>query len=433
MNTSVAPHDYAAEEAVLGAALLDPEAAQLVAGVDSAMFYPEKHRAVARAIGRLVQRSEPVDGHTVKAELMAAGELEIAGGPAALALLFERGHVAAYVPTYLATLTRLAARRDLIRLGLDMVRSARDEGGGDVQILIAGTFERLLAVEHGTAEVIVPPERLAEELTQTEHTDGIPTGISLIDDHLDGLQAGHLVVLAGRPGLGKTALAVQVAHHVALVGCRPILFCSLEMTRREIGLRLLSLRTQTDTRALRSGAMQRPDVQSGIAAIRRSGFHVLDEGAPQLAALQASIRRGVARHRAALIVVDHIGKVQVGRRESRYLEIGEIAQGLKATAKQLRVPILALAQLNRLVERRNSPRPQLSDLRDSGNVEEEADAVLFLWTAEERHENRNPLPIKLFLAKNRHGDTGECEYRFEKSHGKIVLPARREESERGRE
>jgi replicative DNA helicase len=224
VNAHVSPHDYAAEEAVLGAALLDPEAAQLVAGVDSAVFYPEKHRAVARAIGRLVHRSEPVDGHTVKAELAAAGDLELAGGSAALALLFERGHVAAYVPTYLATLTRLAARRDLIRLGLDMVRSARDEGSADVQTLIAGTFERLLAVEYGIAEAIVPPERLAEELTQTEHSDGIPTGISLIDDHLDGLQAGHLVVLAGRPGLGKTALAVQVAHRGWTAGADPSRF-----------------------------------------------------------------------------------------------------------------------------------------------------------------------------------------------------------------
>jgi replicative DNA helicase len=430
----IPPHDFGAEEAVLGAALLDPVAAYLVAGADPDVFYVESHRLVAAAIGRLVSRGAPVDATTVSTELGARGDLGLAGGAAALALLCERGSISTHFPAYLESVQERATRRGLLQLAREVLASATDEAGPATSKLIAQAYERLLALESGTGEGIVPPAAFAEELSSPAPQRGLDTGVSLIDDVCDGLGAGNLVVAAGRPGMGKTALSLQIARHVAFTRLRPVLFVSLEMTRQEIGYRLLSLLTGLNSRKLKTGALANdPRVQRGIEAIRASGFRIVDPAAPRLTALQAEIRRGVLKHKAVLVIVDHLGKVQVGRRESRYLEVGEIAQALKATAKQLHVPILALAQLNRLVERRNSPRPQLADLRDSGNIEEEADAVVFLWTPEERPEGRDPLPITLTLAKNRHGETGEREYLFEKAHGGFAEASRRDEPDWVRE
>jgi len=160
---------------------------------------------------------------------------------------------------------------------------------------------------------------------------------------------------------------VQIAYHVTFTRQRPALFCSLEMTRNEIGYRVLARRTGANTKALRAG---RHPGQMGPAlqALATSGFHIIDPGGPTLTSVQATIRRAVAKHRAEVAIVDHIGKIQADRRESRYLEVGDVSHGLKAIAKQLNIPVLVLVQLNRAVEKRNSPRPQLSDLRDSGRI-----------------------------------------------------------------
>jgi replicative DNA helicase len=415
----VPPHDYEAEQAVLGAALLAPEAAQMVAEVDANIFYPEKHRLLASAIGRLVQQSQPVDVLTVKAELIGADAFDDAGGDAALAILADAGCLALNTAAYLGIVRERAARRELLRLGLELTTAAGDATAPQTETLINQTLTRLMSLDTTGGDAIVTPKRFADELRAAPTVPGLSTGISLIDDLCDGLRAGNLVVIAGRPAMGKTALASQITHELSLRKGLPILFCSLEMTRTEIGIRLLALETEVRAQFLRSHLGHPDRVATGLAAIEQSGFHITDEAAPTLNTIQAHLRRACTKHQVVAAVVDHIGKIQTGRRESRYLEVGEIAQGLKSSAKQLGIPVIALAQLNRLVERRNSPRPQLADLRDSGNIEEEADAVVFVWTAEERHEGKDPLEVNLYLAKNRHGETGERPYLFRKAFGRF--------------
>jgi replicative DNA helicase len=421
------PHDIAVEQAILGTALVEPEGAAIVAAAPPEVFFTDRHRLVARAITALVQRGAPVDQHAVRAELVTRGDLEAAGGEQALAVLASDWTAVGLLPHHLGTLRERYGRRELRRLGIELAAAGGDEASGPVASLVGDAVARLLTLEATGADAIVSPERLADELQAPAELAGVQSGIPFIDDICEGLLNGNLFVIAGRPGMGKTAMALQIAHHVAFTRCRPVLFCSLEMTRREVGYRLLSLMTGIDSKDIRAGRGDRDRIARATTRIRGSGFRLVDEGAPHLAAVQGLIRQGVIKHKAALVVVDHLGKIQASRRESRYLEVGEVAQGLKGIAKQLGVPVVALAQLNRLVERRNSPRPQLADLRDSGNIEEEADAVMFVWTPEERPEGRNPLDVKLFLAKHRHGDTGERSYRFEKSGGRFVETSSREE------
>jgi replicative DNA helicase len=229
--------------------------------------------------------------------------------------------------------------------------------------------------------------------------------------------------------MGKTALGIQLAHHLSVEGSHPVLFVTLEMRKEEIGLRLQGLMLGKSTKELRAGHYARGECSRVLDAIARSQFHLVDATAPTVTEVAGQIRRAVHRHRVEAVVVDHLGKMRGTRRESRYLEVGELAQTLKATAKQLGVPIVALHQLNRNVDHRDSPRPRLADLRDSGNVEEEADAIVFLWTAEERPEQKDSLPIHLYLAKNRHGETDDWAYLFHKRLGRFVEASDRADGE----
>lgn len=424
----IPPHDLPAEQALLGAALLDPEAATLVADLPPQVFYPESHRVVARGIGELVRRGEPIDLTTLRAELSRQGELERAGGDALLALLAEAGAISAHVESYLAIVREHATRRELIQLGTNLVQFSADVSGPAAPDLIGTAVSRLLALEAGRTEAIVSPASLAAEVRQLPNqAQGLSTGVSILDQACDGLQPGNLTVIAGRPGMGKTAMAVQIARHLSSISHHPVVFISLEMTRIQIALRFLSLEAGLSARAIRHGQCPPKGLEEALKRLEQSAFHVVEESAPSLVQVQAHLRRAVGRHRVVAAFVDHLGEIQVSKRDSRYVEVGEIARGLKATAKQLNIPVVALAQLNRKVEGRNSPRPQLSDLRDSGNIEEAANEVLFIWTPEERHERKDPLPVQLYLAKNRDGETGEVEYIFEKSRSRFIAPAERDE------
>ncbi len=309
------------------------------------------------------------------------------------------------------------------------IQAAESDGSATTTAVVATIVSALLDLETSrTASGILTPEQFAAFMVAAPADPGLPTGLRILDEACDGLRRGNLVVIAGRPGMGKTALGLQLAHQLSVVGRHPVLFATLEMRTEEIGLRLQGLMLGKSTQDLRAGRYAPGELPKVLEAIARSRFHLWDATAPTVAAAAAQIRRAVIRHGAQAVFVDHLGKMRGTRRDSRYLEVGELAQGLKATAKQLGVPIVALHQLNRDVERRDSPRPRLADLRDSGNVEEEADAILFLWTAEDRPEQKDPLLVRLYLAKNRHGQATEGAYLFQRRLGRFVEAAARSEA-----
>ena len=421
----ILPSDLAAEQAILGAALLDSESAALLAQSAPTIFTLEKYRYVATAIHALVLRGDPVDAVTVQSELAGHDQLDAAGGIVTLAGLLEAGATATHAETYLTTVRHLATRRELIRLGIDVSSHAAKPSNdhGDPTDLIASTITRLLALDLAADhETLMTPEQFMADHVLALPDDGFRTGFGWFDDVADGLRPGNLIVIAGRPGIGKTAMALQILYALSIQDKRPTLFISLEMSAREIGDRLVGLHVGQSSRAVRQRSIAPATLVHAYEQLERSGFHIWDAAAPTVGAVAAMIQRGVAQYHIQAVVVDHIGKVRGTRRESRALEVGEVAQALKATAKRFSVPVVALCQLNRQVEHRNSPRPQLADLRDSGNIEEEADAVLFLYTREERPENKDPhkpLEIELYLAKNRHGETGERGYLFFRALGQI--------------
>ena len=425
----IPPHDLEAERALLGLALLDGDTAALVADVDPAVFYTEAHRAIARSIARLVRAERPVDLLTLRDDLERAGDLQTVGGAAALALLLEQAGVAIHATAYLEIVREKASKRALVTLGHRLASDAYDEAGPSAGDLVTAGIGQLLRLQSGSTEIIEAPELFNGAKDAAE--EPIPSGLPLLDDLFDGFTPGHLTVLAGRPGMGKTALACQLSHRLTRHDRVPVLFLSLEMPAKEIGARLLSIESGVNSRHIQRGTAPDPArIAQARATLAASPFHIQRARTRQLSDVLTLIRTVVAKHHVRIVFLDHIGKVAIkaaGRRESRYQEISEVCEELKAAAMQLNVPIVALAQLNRGVEGRNSPRPRLSDLRDSGRIEEEADEVLFLWTAEERSEGKDPLPVKLTLAKDRNGATGEREYLFHKSNGKLVEVSRREE------
>jgi replicative DNA helicase len=423
MTVSLPMPSYAldAEQAVLGAILLEPGLiVDALAHLHSDDFHKEAHRTIFAAMARIHGRGTLPDTVTMADELRTTRALEAVGGHAALAILQEAGTVATQFAAYVEQIRASAARRRLVRLGRELATQAAEDSRPPSEI-VAATMGALLEIDHAQPEgdILTPPQ-VAAAMVQAPADPGLRTGLRLLDDACDGLRRGNLVVIAGRPGMGKTALGIQIAHHLSVAGPHPVLFATLEMRTEEIVLRLQGLMLGRSTRELRAGYYAHGECARVLDTIARSQFHLWDATAPTVADVAANIRRAVLRYKAEAVVVDHLGKMRGTRRDNRYLEVGELAQTLKATAKQLGIPIVALHQLNRDVERRTSPRPVLADLRDSGNVEEEADAVVFLWTGEERPEGKDPLPVHLYLAKNRHGETADQEYRFEKRRGRFT-------------
>jgi replicative DNA helicase len=399
------PVELEVERAVLGAALLEPEAAALVATLPRELFHPEAHRVAAAAIATLVAAGSPVDPVTVRTALEAAGGWRPDSGGSQLAGWLEAATVSSALPSHLATLRDRATRRGLLRAGGAVLAGAVDLGTpvGDT---LGRHLAACVALEAGhSPDAILTPAEFAAELRDGADPMRLETGLQLYDDLAGGgLTVGDLHLLAGRPGFGKTALGVQVAAYVATRSGLPILFVSMDMTRRQIGHRYLR--------------------HHGLDALARSGFHVTDPTGPTTDQLAALIRRTVALHACQLVVVDHVDNVEpTVRRERRDLEVREVAKTLRNLARALEVPILALCQMSRAIEKRNSPRPVLSDLRDSGSLEQEAATVTFVWTKDESPDGKATLPVSLFLAKNRHGATGERAYRFEKADGRMVAAA----------
>jgi replicative DNA helicase len=427
--TRIPPHNLDAERAVLGAILLEgretlPRVIELLKPSD---FYTEAHRLTYQGMLALFTRSEPVDVLTLTEELRRGDQLEIVGGPAALALLVEQGSISAYLNSYASIVRDMAVLRELIQTSSHIIAQAF-EAKEDVQTVVDDAERRIFSLAERRLEGSALPigkilrntfeyiERLYE---RKEHVTGVATGFEKLDLMTSGFQPSDFIIIAGRPSTGKTAFALNIAQFAGITLRGNVLILSLEMSAQQLVQRMLCAEAKVDSQAVRTGMLQSSDwTRLTAAAGRLSEAPIFIDDSPNLTVLEAraKARRMKAEHNLQLVIIDYL-QLMRGRAhlDNRQQEISEISRSLKALAKELSVPVVALSQLSRAVETRDQRRPQLSDLRESGALEQDSDLILFLYRPS---MYRDDLPVEksnvaeVIVGKQRNGPTGSVEVVF---------------------
>lgn len=405
------PHDLDAERALLGALMLHPERFSDVADSLAADdFYREAHRCIYRAMFRIMQRREAPDLVAVRAELARSGEADAAGGTAYLASLLD-GTSRTAIDSAAVVVHDRALRRSLIRAAIELLTAAREDESGAVALDRAEEAVYKLAARV-TGERLVTGEMLQrvlldvlERIQTTGKVSGVETGFLDLDDATRGLHPGQLVLVAARPGQGKSAFALNVAEHVSSHYDGDVPFFSLEMDHEEIGTRRVSIRSRVSNHDLLSGVMRDADhgkVAMALGGIGASRIVIDDEAERTVAQIRSIARRIKAQRGVSLVVVDYLQLLTPPRhmlgKASRQEQVADFGRKLKLLAKELRVPVMALSQLSRASEDRKGKRPQLSDLRESGALEQDADVVLFVHPPERANGRAD-----IIIGKQRNG------------------------------
>jgi len=433
----IPPQNLEAERAVLGAVLLEPailpRAIELLTPDE---FYKDGHRKIYGAMLRLFERSEAADLLTVSEELRRAGELEEVGGQAALATLMEEATVATQFGAYATIVREKALLRELIRVTREIGEQGFEEAD-DVQALLDRAEQMLFRISERRLQRSVFPVR--DILTRTiqhietlyhrkEDITGLPTGFKELDKRTAGFQRADFIIIAGRPSMGKTAFALNIAAHVTVEKRRPALIFSLEMSKEQLVQRLLCAEARVDSHRVRTGYLEPRDWKRIVDAAGRlaeAPLFIDDTANLSVIEARAKARRVKAEHGLDLVVIDYIQLMQGRwRSENRQQEISEISRSFKALAKELDVPVVALSQLSRAVESRGESSPRLSDLRESGALEQDADVIMFLYR-KENPPDAEAGTTDLVIGKQRNGPTGKLELVFKAEYTRFEDLARR--------
>jgi replicative DNA helicase len=429
------PWSPEAEQAVLGAMLLDQDAAlKAVQILEDASFYREAHRRIFRAMVALLDRGDVLDPLVLRDELDRRADLEAAGGMDYLAELLDTVPTAANIEFHARIVRDKALLRRLIEVGTQLVQSAY-EGRQDVSTLLDEAESRVFEVSNarGTQEVVRIKELMWQAMERIEARDrgdesvrGIPSGFTDLDSKTNGFQPSDLIIVAARPSMGKTSFCLNIAANAALEGKTPVAIFSLEMSKDQLVERLLSAEAFVDLHRLRSGGLRPedyPKLSRAAGLLGTAPIWIDDTPALTLLEMRSKARRLKAEHDIGLIVVDYLQLIRgVGRSESRQEEISYISRSLKALARELQTPVVALSQLSRAPEQRGSDRrPMLSDLRDSGAIEQDADLVIFIYRSEMYGQQLEKTDIEegmaeVHLAKHRNGPTGTLKLAFLKQY-----------------
>jgi replicative DNA helicase len=427
------PHSIEAEQSVLGGLLLDNGAWDRIADlVTAGDFYRHDHRLIFQAIARLIDHSRPADVVTVFEALESAGKAEEAGGLAYLNALAQNTPSAANIRRYGEIVRDRAVLRRLVTVGDEIATSALNPQGRETKTILdeaeskvfriaedgARGRQGLVEIEPLLTKVVERINELFERANPSEVT-GVPTGFVDVDRLTAGLQPGDLIVVAGRPSMGKTAFALNIGEHVAIDHGMPVAVFSMEMGAQQLALRMLSSVGRINQQRLRTGRLENDDWPKLSETIRRMQDAPLyiDE-TPALNSLELRARaRRLARTcgKLGLIVVDYLQLMSAasGSTENRATEISEISRSLKALAKELQVPVVALSQLNRTVEARTDKRPVMSDLRESGAIEQDADVIFALYREEFYNPDTTEKGVaEVLILKQRNGPTGRINLRF---------------------
>ena len=417
------PHSEDAELSLLGGVMLDERAwdriADVVAGED---FYRPDHRLIFGAMGELVERNQPLDAVTVGDHLQRQGKLDDAGGRAYLARLVGNTPGATNIRRYASIVREHAMLRQLIEVGGDIAASGYDTEGRPVAELVDLAEKRVFEIAEGgqrrgsgfiaLKDIVEPSIDRLDALSNSESgITGVATGFDDLDTRTAGLQAGDLVVIAGRPSMGKTTLALNIAENAAIGHKLAIGIFSMEMPKEQVTLRMIGSIGRVDQSHLRSGRLTEEDwtrINSAVSMMSNAPIFVDDAPGLTPTEVRARSRRLKREHGLALIVVDYLQLMQVsGSTENRATEISEISRSLKSLARELNIPVVALSQLNRSVEQRNDKRPVMSDLRESGAIEQDADVIIFIYREEVYDsETLKKGVADIIIGKQRNGPIG---------------------------
>jgi replicative DNA helicase len=429
-KASPQPQNAEAEASLLGALLIDSEAIVKVAdSISSRDFFDKRHERIYEAISQLYENHEAIDVLTLADRLKNGGYLEGVGGPSYLTELTNFVPTAAHVEQYADIVAQKALRRRLIAASRQITDLGYDESK-QLQELIETAETSLFQVsqQHIRQDVISLEAILAESFDRLDdlHKDkekirGVPTGFKDLDNTLAGFQRSDLVILAARPSMGKTALALNFAHNIAVQSNQPVLVFSLEMSKEQLVDRLLSMESGVDAWALRTGNLTDADFEKigqAMGTLSEAQIYIDDSPGITISDLRTKARREAHKRPLGLIIVDYLQLMSGASRYSsdgnRVQEISEISRGLKGIARELNVPVLALSQLSRSVESRSPQIPQLADLRESGSIEQDADVVAFIYREEYYNPDTDRKKLAdIFIKKHRNGPTGGVELYFD--------------------
>ncbi len=428
------PHNVEAEEAVLGALLIDPDAViQISTFLKPTDFYVQRHGWVFEAVLDLHERRQPADLVTLSDELARREQLEDIGGPAYLTSLINATPTSIHVEFYARIVERTAVLRRLIGAASEIAQLAYQDTE-DVSEVIDRAEEIIFSIAERRVERDLRPIRQVLENYYDrmeylhEHQGeiiGIPTGLTDLDKLLGGLQRSDMVVMAGRPGMGKTSLALSMALQAARRWQKRVAIFSLEMSDEQLVQRLVSAETGIDSQRLRLGNIKPDEWTTFYQAIRllsETMVFIDDTPAISVLELRTKARRLHAEHGLDLIIVDYLQLMRGGtKNENRQQEISFISRSIKGLARELNVPVLALSQLSRQVESRHDKRPMLSDLRESGSIEQDADVVLFIYRDDVYDPDTEfPNIAEIIVGKHRSGPTGVFSVYFKKHLAQFV-------------
>lgn len=423
------PQSIDSEQSVLGSIFIDPPAISLATQILKAdHFFDTQNKAIFSAMLALYDEGKPIDVITVQDKLKSLKLYQQSGGKEYIVTLLERVPTSANIEHYCYIVRNCAIKRTIITIGTKMARTAQDEEGDSIDSLLNTAEADLFALSQAHTKrdfvalkdiLVGSYERLEEIMKTGTGLRGIPTGFSKLDHKLAGLNPSNMIVVAARPGIGKTTFALNISLHAALREQKTVGFFSLEMSKEELVDRLLVMEAGFDSWKLKTGRLSEEEhekLTDAMGKLSHANIFIDDTPALSIGEMRSKARKMHLEHKLDLVVVDYLQLATPGRNiESRVQEVSAISQSMKNIARELSVPVIALSQLSRAVEQRGGDKkPQLSDLRDSGSIEQDADIVMFIYPAD---EDDTMMPegkrmVKLSIAKHRNGPTGELSFMF---------------------
>jgi len=425
----VPPHSVQGEQAVLGGLMLDNATWDLVADrVSERDFYRKEHRLIFAGVSRLADHSQPFDAVTLSEELERNDQLVDAGGLAYLGALAKETPSAANIRAYADIVREYSVLRQLISVGTAIADSAYNPAGRNTVALLdeAETKVFQIAEQRSRGSGLIPiktlltkaVERIETLFQKDEPITGISSGFADFDEKTSGLQRSDLIIIAGRPSMGKTTFAMNIAESVAIRSGFPVAVFSMEMPGEQLAMRMMSSLGRIDQHRVRTGKLdddEWPRLTSAVSILAEAKLYIDDTPSLSPSEVRARARRLQRENgELGLIVIDYLQLMQApGEGENRVMEISAISRGLKALAKELEVPVIALSQLNRNLENRPNKRPVMSDLRESGSIEQDADLVVFIYRDEVYNEDSPDKGIaEIIIGKQRNGPIGTVRLTF---------------------